>query len=247
MNPKKISNSDTNSCLSLLQIDAYLNNELPPEAAHAVERHLETCALCYEAVEGYAAVHNKGTHAAPHLHEIRAAVAAQSPDRRPISWVWSAAAVTVLAVGSWFGYQHFTANERTFASYYKAAEGDATMLRGEQNSALSVAINQYDAKDYKESLVALKAVIATTPNDPQALFYAGSAALALNDLAEAKTYLEQVHLAPQSKYSDEAVWLLALLHVRASELHRAREFLSELASRDGIRKKEASQLLKELQ
>lgn len=260
----------THRCLSAEELHQYSTGRLSGPARFRVENHLLDCALCADAVEGRAVRPGRDTAPLPSANAFlaglsdpvaretdvpadtqREATVRPLPRRRPwLQWVAAASVVALAAVSVWY-FQETARQDRVIAESYDTPDADIINPRGADAAALvptklDAAMDAYDRAAYAESAELFAAVVATDPQNEEALYYGGLSELEAGDTAAAIPLFERT-LAIGQKYPEQAIYHLAVAHVQQRELTKARSYLKQLtADESGLYYDRARELLREL-
>lgn len=230
-------------CLSEGEIQDYLGNRLSGEERHRVENHLLDCALCSDALEGWAL-----------LEEDRQSAKSSARVRRmPWRFFAVAAAILALMVAVVWVYSGISPSDRLFAEYYETYEDDLSVqmrnggnARAPEKQQLSGGLEAYISQNYSESIALLQPFVQDNPDHLVARYYLGLSYLEEKKWAEAETQLAAVQSA-HLEYWEESTWYLALLYVKTERNDGAREALQSLISaRSGRYYEKAEKLLSKL-
>jgi tetratricopeptide (TPR) repeat protein len=237
-------------------VEAYLNDSLDKELLKLTEQHLLTCALCSDAIAGFALSENKFAAAdwdtsTRTLSEKRPYIIAQFP-KASLKWKLAVAAMFVVPIG--VGYL-FTKSDtsKIFADHYNTMPSDGDVMRSGSASIMVAGKTSMDSAmeffsdiDYAQSFIKLKSISDTDDKNLKAALYAGCSAMELKKWEEAEQLLERVHLAEANEYSNHALWYLALTELQLDKKERAKDFLREIIDQKSAWKPNAERLLEDL-
>lgn len=226
----------TRPCLSLPEVEAYLNGQCSGQQLHEVENHLLSCPLCSAAVEGLAQAET--------LDELPQVLAALKPPlpktshrakQQRMAWINRAAAVALLLIIAYAGYRYWGAisQERLFAQYFYPIESPYPLLRsGEPDIAdkpeLQMALSFYLEGDFAASLPHFENYLADHSPDPQASLLAANACLQTGRAQQALQLL--LHLQKDDpQLQGFAKWYLALAYLKLDQTEPARQLLHSIA------------------
>ena len=238
--------------LSLETIKAYLDDSLDAQTLRTTEQHLLVCALCADAVEGYA-LHKTADNAPKTINEPTKPIYTIPPfPTTSVKWKWAIAAMFLLPIGA--GYLLNRSDMTTvFADHYSTMPSDAVTMRSGSASMLNATKTSMDSAmeffsdvDYEQSFTKLKTIADADKTNLKAALYAGCSAMELKNWAAAETLLERVHLAEANEYSNHALWYLALTELQLGKKDRAKDFLRELIEQESDWKSNAERLLRDL-
>jgi tetratricopeptide (TPR) repeat protein len=108
------------------------------------------------------------------------------------------------------------------------------------------AMEAYEKDDFKEADRRLARVLAREPQRSEAHFYRGVSLLLLQRPSEAITALESARRGARGRLRDEALYYLALAHLKAGDLENALVPLGELSRGTGHRRTDAERLQREI-
>jgi len=229
----------TYSCLSQEQLQAYLQEQVNPEEKHQIEHHLIDCPLCSSAMEGF-------NHQALDLEDQailqllksnlttdKETTTMSNARNNNISFGINQIAATLLLMViplSLFMYWNHTTNERAFSRNYEALTYDKA-TRGsnavQAHPFFKNAMESYQNKHYEASLSQFEELFELEKENPEAMLYAGIAALEAGYLAKAENYLTTVRINEERNF-DEATWYLALNALKREDVAETHYFLEEL-------------------
>jgi tetratricopeptide (TPR) repeat protein len=242
--------------LSTKTVEAYLNDSLDAETLKLTEQHLLHCALCCDAIAGFALSKNKFAAADWEFPTMtvsvkRPHIISQFP-KASLKWKIAVAAMFAIPIG--IGYL-FTKSDssKIFAAHYNTMSSDGDVMRSGSasiltaaNTAMDSAMEMFSDVDYVQSFVKLKNISDTDSKNLKAAFYAGCSAMELKKWEEAAHLLERVHLAEANEYSNHALWYLALTELQLDKKERAIDFLHEIIDEKSPWKPNAERLLLDL-
>lgn len=250
-------------CLSALEILAYLDGELTEGRKAQVDRHLDECRLCGEAVEGVAGLEwregflrsTDSLRARVRARAAKAVVAAgieRSPVHRllfarPAQLYLTVAATLVVGVGTAVILSRPGPAETLFQRHFDHYPSTRPTVRGAVQESGPDALALYEAGDYRRALAALEDRLAQQPDDAASRFYAGVCRLSLGQSREATLDLEQVLRLDEKELHAPAEWYLALAHIKSGDLAGARTHLLGIAGAGGFYQERARVLLAELE
>ncbi len=248
-----------NQCLPAPEILAYLDGGLPEGRRAEVQRHLDECRLCGDAVEGVAGLEWREGFLRSNdrlLSRVRArtaaAVTAAARARRPAPRFRRApqyltlAATVALGVSAAVVLTRPGPGEALFQRHFEPYPSTRPIVRGGSPVGGSRALALYEARDYRGALKALEDALGREPNDAVARFYAGLCRLALGQDREATRDLQRVLDLGELELHAPAEWYLALVHLRGGDPTEARPYLERIAGGGGFYQDKARALLSEL-
>jgi tetratricopeptide (TPR) repeat protein len=251
-------------CLAAGEILAYLDAEVAEPRKAEIDRHLDECRLCAEAVEGVGGLEwregflrsTDSLLARVRTRTAQAASAAgarRSASRfRPRPQYLTLAATLLLGVGGAVLFTRPDPGEDLFRRQFEPYPSLRPVVRGSATETTSNALRLYEARDYRRALAAFEESLAREPNDPTALLYAGLSRLSLGEAQEAIPDLEKVLQLGKDELKVPAEWYLALAHLREAghrgghDFAEARSRLRRIAEGGGFYRDKARALLSEL-
>ncbi len=252
-------------CLSPKEVASYLNGEMDAADRSRVENHLLDCDLCTTAVEGYAEVdglnqadlsfletYNKtlDEKMEPKLDE--AIVRTLEP--RPTRFLFSriAAAVLILMIPfSTYMYWSNTQSDRLYGQYFASMDVNNEFRGLEEMASLDTdlknALDNYKQRQYEACIPQFEAYLERTPENSEAILYAGIASLETGYYQKADDFLTTVRINSERFFQD-ATWYLVLTKVKSSQKDEAVDLLEDLLKKNdaGFYAEKARALLKEL-
>jgi tetratricopeptide (TPR) repeat protein len=254
--------SERGTCLGAQEIVAYLDRGLTERRRAEIDRHLDECRLCGEAVEGVAGLEwregylrsteslrarvRARTAAAVTAAAVRHPPVARFRPARPAPFYLTLAASLIVGVGAAVVLTRPGPGETLFQDYFEPYPSTRPTVRGAVQDASSDAMARYEAGDYRGALAALEGRLQQPPDDPATRFYAGVCRLALGRTREATLDLEQVLLLGEKELHTPAEWYLALIHLRGEDPAEARPHLERIAGAGGFYQDKARALLSQL-
>lgn len=173
--------------------------------------------------------------------EFRAA-ATKGTNKLP-SWYWAAAAAIVLLIAAavWVLFPLEPNHQRLFAQYYQEDPGLITAMSAAGKYDFDRAMVEYKSGNYKDAILRWEKQLLEKPENDTLNYFLGSAHLALKETDVAIKYFESVTKMPESRFSEDNFWYLALAYLRQGSLEKAQHNLNK--SNHPLRE----QLLKSLQ
>jgi tetratricopeptide (TPR) repeat protein len=246
-------------CLSPSEILAYLDGALSADGKAEIDRHVDACRLCEEAIEGVAGLEwregflrsTDALLAKVRARTARAAATARAAHRRPLPFrhapqLLALAATFVVGLGTAIVLTRERPGEELFRRSFEPYPSTRPIVRGARVAGSPGALALYEASDYRGALAGLEDALRRDPDDSVARFYAGVCRLALGRAREATQDLEQVLALGNEDLRQPAEWYLALARLRANDLAGARRQLEGIASAEGFYRERARTLLPEL-
>jgi tetratricopeptide (TPR) repeat protein len=246
-------------CLAPDEVLAYLDGEVGESRKAEIERHLDECRLCGDAVEGVVGLEwREGfLRSAESLRlkvRARTATARAAAVRRPAAprrfrpqplYLTLAATLAVGVAGAVILGRPGPGGA-LFERHFEPYPSTRPVVRGSADHGRSPALGLYEAGDYRGALAAFEADLRREPGDTPARFHAGVCRLALGRTREATLDLEQVLRTGPAELHAPAEWYLALAHLRDRDPFEARPHLERIAAADGFYRDKARALLAEL-
>ncbi len=248
----------TDRCLSMEAIKAYLSDQLDEQQRFEVENHLLDCPLCSDAVEGFANHYNFETNTElsslttkEAQHTTRAATGRKASLRR-ISYFnrIAAAAVFLLMMAAGWMYWNNQQPERLYQAYHEPYANEALIATRSsaerpESKQLQKALSLQKAGDYQASIAKLRELLDAQPAHPLGSMMLGVAYLEEGQTEKAKELLMTVRINHELYY-EEASWYLALAYLKDDQPSAARPILEELSRQEvGLYRDRAISLLAE--
>lgn len=138
--------------------------------------------------------------------------------------------------------------DSVYKNYYEPLEANSFTLRGNSqdvNSKLQEGFDYYLSKDYAKAELAFSNLRKMNENRPEILLFSG-----LNQM-EQQNYLAAINLfndliSAEDQFIPEAQWYLGLCYIRTGENMKARSIMETLSETEGLYKKKAQLILKNL-
>src|SRR4051812_67312 len=111
----------------------------------------------------------------------------------------------IITVGLYFANNQ-SAEEKLFASYYKADPGLATVMSVSDNYEFERAMVDYKTGNYSEALARWEKLAKENTMSDTLQYFIGSAYLAHNNPSAAVVYFDKVTAKPKSTFTDDAYW-----------------------------------------
>lgn len=174
--------------------------------------------------------------------ESRAATVTKETKKIP-SWFWAAAAAIVLLIAAavWVLFPQEPSYQRLFAQYYREDPGLITAMSAEGKYDFDRAMVEYKSGNYRDAILRWEKQLLEKPENDTLNYFLGSAHLALKETDVAIKYFESVTKMPESRFSEDNFWYLALAYLRLGRLEEA------LANLEKSSHPYKEQLLKSLQ
>ena len=138
--------------------------------------------------------------------------------------------------------------DSVYKNYYEPLEANSFTLRGNSqdvNGKLQEGFDYYLSKDYAKAELAFSNLRKMNENRPEILLFSG-----LNQM-EQQNYLAAINLfndliSAEDQFIPEAQWYLGLCYIRTGENMKARSIMEILSETEGLYKKKAQLILKNL-
>lgn len=110
----------------------------------------------------------------------------------------------------------------------------------DNKAGLDTGMKKYEEKDYGGAISSYDGVLASDPNNYDALFYSGVSYLSLNKPDKAIVALDKVLKVKDGKYYEAAQWYKALALIKQNDDKGAKKILREIISNGGTYKNQAN-------
>ncbi len=253
-NPSKASKNifASSECLTLDQLTAYVENNLPEAERFRVEKHLVDCELCSDAVEGLASSPDLGVERSiiyALSRKIRKQFAQAPALQKTAKLYYAIAAVIIFGIISLlFLFTRNQLHESLFAEYYKPFPNTIPIVRSQDaGNLLQQAMWAYEKRSYTEASKHLQDLLDQEPENVLAHFYLGNALLFLNRPGQAVSHFQKIRYQNNHKLQEHVEWYLGLAYLKLREIERARTIFAEINARNGTYQKQSRELLDRLQ
>ncbi len=162
-------------------------------------------------------------------------------------WLIAASIIALLAIPSfWYFGQPDLSNDHLFVTNFEPYRNVVhPIVRGENSDDIKAkAFIAYEAKNYKEALNSFN-VLLSEGDDATISFYKANVLLQLNKTDEAISILSGNYNIPEIIKAQQ-LWYLALAYIKTDANKKAKVTLKVLIDNGNYKKKEAEQLLKQL-
>lgn len=245
-----------NQHLNTIEIRKYLSGEMPPEEENELERHLNECPLCADAVEGYQEMPNQ-SELLQNAESMMPNIDSRKDKSRVIRPWFYAIAAALIGVGMFAGIHHWMGiggAGDVFASEFRPYTNDITMrFRGQNDSTnapldadLMGAMEAYDSKNYQVAVGRFNSFLIKDPGNTTAFFFLGNSLLSLGQGEEAFRYFKSVEEDVTSPYYTSATWYLGLCCLQMEDITAAKTYFREVVNGNGFYKKGAQEMLDKL-
>lgn len=135
-----------------------------------------------------------------------------------------------------------------YDQYYEPLEANSYRLRGNSNEItgkLQDGVDYYLSKDYTHAELAFKELRKMNDNLPEVLLFSGLNQMGQGKFPEAITIFTDL-LNAEEQFVPEAQWYLGLCYIKTGENVKALSIMETLSETEGIYKKKAQLILKNL-
>lgn len=135
-----------------------------------------------------------------------------------------------------------------YDQYYEPLEANSYRLRGNSNEItgkLQDGVDYYLSKDYTHAELAFKELRKMNENLPEVLLFSGLNQMGQGNFPEAITIFTDL-LTVEEQFIPEAQWYLGLCYIKTGENIKALSLMETLSETEGIYKKKAQLILKNL-
>ncbi len=160
----------------------------------------------------------------------------------------AAAAVLVLSLFLFKSLTPSFTGESMYKSYYEPMEANSYSLRGngqEAGEKFHEGVNYYMQKEYTKADLAFNSLRNTKEKAPEVLLYSGLNKMGQGHFAAAINLFDEL-LSEGDQFTPEAQWYLGLCYIKTGENLKARSLMESLAETEGLYKKRAQVILKNL-
>jgi tetratricopeptide (TPR) repeat protein len=159
-----------------------------------------------------------------------------------------AAAVLVLSLLMIRPLTNSYTNDSVYDQYYEPLEANSFRLRGNSNEItgrLQEGVDYYLSKDYTHAELAFKELLKMNENLPEVLLFSGLNQMGKNNFPEAINVFNSL-IAADDQFVPEAQWYLGLCYIKTGENLKAHSIMVTLSETEGLYKKKAQLILKNL-
>jgi len=160
----------------------------------------------------------------------------------------AAAAVFILSLLLFKALTPNYSGSSVYKHYYEPLEANSYQLRGnvqDASSKLQEGVDFYLSKNYDKAEIAFNDLRKMKYIQPEVLLYTGLNEMGQNNFQQAITTFNDL-LAHQDQFVPEAQWYLALCYIKTGDKQKAQSLMSMLSETEGIYKKKAQTILKNL-
>ena len=167
--------------------------------------------------------------------------------RSPMKYAAVIAGIVVIGSIALFSGKNLT-NEEIIDNYYKAYEPitNQRSLITESISDLDLAMEYYNAHDYRNAALLFNKVVASNPKDMQSTLLNGISNFENKEYPEAELSFGNVIEDNNNLYIDQAEWYLALCYLNTNETVKAKQILEAIKKEEGIYKNDARKILRKM-
>lgn len=159
-----------------------------------------------------------------------------------------AAAVLLLSLLLFKSLTPSYTGDSVYARYYEPLEANSFRLRGnsnEVNGKLQEGVDFYLLKEYSKAEQAFNESRKMNENLPEVLLFSGLNHMGQNNFPAAISSFTDL-LSAEDQFIPEAQWYLGLCYIKTGETLKARSLMETLSETEGIYKKKAQLILKNL-
>lgn len=163
-------------------------------------------------------------------------------------FVQLAAAVLVLSMLLFKSLTPSYSGDFVFERYYEPLEANSFSLRGhsqDANGKLQEGVDYYLSKNYKKAETAFNELQKMNTNLPEMLLFSGLNQMGLGNIPAAITLFSDL-LSSKDQFVPEAQWYLGLCYLKTGDNLKARSLMETMSETEGIYKKKAQLILKNL-
>lgn len=159
-----------------------------------------------------------------------------------------AAAVLVLSMLLFKSLTYSYSGDSVYERYYEPLEANSFRLRGnsrEVTGKLQEGVDYYLSKDYTNAELAFNELRKMNENLQEVLLFSGLNQMGQGNFPAAITLLSDL-LSAENQFVPESQWYLGLCYIKTGEILKARSLLKILSETEGIYKRKAQLILKNL-
>lgn len=138
--------------------------------------------------------------------------------------------------------------DSVFDQYYEPLEANSFRLRGNSNEItgrLQEGVDYYLAKDYAHAELAFKELLKMNENLPEVLLFSGLNQMGKGNFPQAIKVFNNI-ISAEDQFVPEAQWYLGLCYIKTGDNVNAHSIMVTLSETEGIYKKKAQVILKNL-
>lgn len=228
------------------KIEGYLNQSLNADERENFERQLEADTELEQEFELHKSLHQElsDTDALEFRKKI-IVIAAGLKKKNNKTFIWRYAAMFLVLMGaaSFLWLQTETSNDDIFNTYYTVYPVE-DVIRGDNEIKKNQIAKYYSEENYEKVIPELNEFCSKNPNNQLFKVYLGNALLQTGQFEKAVIVFQSVK--NDNINYENALWYSALSYVKLNKLSQASGILENLITYDGVHKKNAEALLKEL-
>lgn len=160
-----------------------------------------------------------------------------------------AAAVFILSLLLFKSLIPTYSGDSLFSNYYQPLEANSYQLRGSAldnvSSKLQEGVGYYLSKEYAKAELEFDNLRKTDKNMPEVLLFSGLNQMGQNNFPAAINMFKDL-LSHEEQFVPEAQWYLGLCYIKTGDMVKARSLLAELSETEGLYRKKAQLILKNL-
>jgi tetratricopeptide (TPR) repeat protein len=159
-----------------------------------------------------------------------------------------AAAVFVLSMLLFKSLMPSYSGDFVYEQNYSPLEANSFRLRGaaqDVNGKLQEGVDYYLSKDFAKAELAFNNLREMNKNLPEALLFSGLNQMEQNNFPAAISYFNEL-LKGEEQFVPETQWYLGLCYIKTGDLQKARSLMITVSETEGIYKKKALLILKDL-
>ena len=175
-------------------------------------------------------------------------IPAETKSRRsPMKYAAVIAGIVVIGSIALFSSKNLT-NEQIIDQYYKAYEPitNQRSIGTESISDLDLAMEYYNAHDYRNAAFLFSKVVSNNPKDMQSTLLKGISNFENKEYPKAEQSFGNVIDDNNNLYIDQAEWYLALCYLNTDEIIKAKQLLEAIKKEEGIYKNDARKILRKM-
>lgn len=231
------------------KIEGYLNNTLSQSQKESFEKEILDNSELRKEVEKHRELHFQLSDFdvldfRKKLQEIESQIETKKGvSKKTLRYLRPLAATFLLLIGLSVMWLLLNKSQNSlFENYYQPYPME-DVIRGEKPKVSTEITTKYNKKQYQEIIVDLEILVRDFPENDLYKVYLGNSYLNLNEENKA---ISVFGLISENIYKEEALWYIALCHLRTKNNKKTKIALEKVVQYDGIYKKNAMELLNEL-
>jgi TolA-binding protein len=139
-------------------------------------------------------------------------------------------------------------SDSVYKQYYEPLEANSFNLRGNSNEEagkLQTGVDYYLSKNYTKAELVFDELLKKNENVPEARLYSGLNQMGKGNFANAINLFTDI-ISADDQYIPEAQWYLGLCYIKTGENVKARSLFETMSETEGIYKKKAQRILKNI-